>query len=126
MSYHGASMAQLMTFDPSVLGDILAFHVEAGVDVALEDAPVNRFAAAEAARARGPARGAPQQSATPVSAPASAPSRPAAPHAPAPSGGMGMGDMGAGAANTFAAQPPDQAVMAAREMARGAATLEEL
>lgn len=126
MSYHGASMAQLMTFDPSVLGDILAFHVEAGVDVALEDAPVNRFAAAEAARARGPARGAPQQSATPVSAPASAPARPAATHAPAPSGGMGMGGMGAGAANTFAAQPPDQAVMAAREMARGAATLEEL
>ena len=128
MSYHGASMTRLMTFDPSIIGDILAFHVEAGVDIALEDAPVNRFAAAEAARARGPVRGAPQQSATPLPHPPSVPPRGSVPHAPASSGGAGIGMTmgGTGAANTFAAPPPDQVVMAAREMARGAATLDEL
>lgn len=45
-----------MTAPPENLADILAFHLEAGVDVALGEAPVDRFAesAAEPARARRP------------------------------------------------------------------------
>lgn len=100
------------------LADILAFHLDAGVDVALEDTPVDRFARAAAAREAKPA---------PASAPRSA-ARPShsgpqtaspAPRAPAqPSAAMPIPNL--------AAQPPDEAVMAAREAARRAASLEEL
>ncbi len=100
------------------LADILAFHLDAGVDVALEDAPVDRFALAASAREARPA-------AAPVPAGAPPPRRSgtqAAPHTPrapaAPSAAMPIPNL--------AAQPPDEAVMAAREAARSAASLDEL
>lgn len=104
--------------------DALAFYAEAGVDVAIGDEPVDRFAesAAEKAR-RGVGRSAPQTaSAQPVNdSPAAPPApvrAPAAPRAPAPAA-AGPGPMAA-------AQAPDQAVMAAREAAHTAASLDEL
>lgn len=109
-----------MISDHFSLSDALAFHLEAGVDVALEEAPVNRFAAAAEARAKAPARGtAPAPSPRPqMATPAIQSQRPASPPAPAGIGGANLAG--------FAAHPPDQAEMAAREVARGATTLEEL
>lgn len=109
-----------MISDHFSLSDALAFHLEAGVDVALEEAPVNRFAAAAEARAKAPARGtAPAPSPRPqMATPAIQSQRPASPPAPAGIGGASLAG--------FAAHPPDQAEMAAREVARGATTLEEL
>lgn len=105
-----------MNTDFSSLCDALAFHVEAGVDVALEEAPVDRFAAAAAARARAPARAAPSAAPGAPQPRPVAQAAPASPHAAPASAGLG----------SFAAHPPDQAEMAARELARGAATLDEL
>lgn len=103
----------MMNPSPSSIRDILAFHVEAGVDVALGEAPVNRFAAAaaarEAARAEAPARDDLPRSAPARIAPARPAPAPAVPVSPA-----------------TAAQAPDEAVMAAREAARSAGSLEEL
>ncbi|MEP9375260.1 uracil-DNA glycosylase [Aquabacter sp. CN5-332] len=110
----------MTNFSVSYIRDLLAFHVEAGVDVALGDAPVNRFAAAAAARAAKPAEAPPVRPASSASsslAPSPlVPPRPAAPRAvpsvaPSP---------------VMAAQPPDEAVMAAREAARAAGSLDEL
>ncbi|CAN7439259.1 uracil-DNA glycosylase [Mesorhizobium amorphae] len=102
----------------SDLADLLAFYASAGVDDALEDAPVNRFAEAapkpaeRAPMAAAPARENVQQQ------PPSAPSRPDmsrlpdAPPARAPAG---------------AATVPDEAQAAlARQLAATASTLEEL
>lgn len=98
--------------------DILAFHWEAGVDVAIGEVPVDRFAesAAEPSRPRAPAAPARDAAASQAGlAPRSpAPSRnqPAYPSAPA--------------TPTLVTQPPDEAVMGAREAARAAASLDEL
>ncbi|MBS9478762.1 uracil-DNA glycosylase [Ancylobacter radicis] len=103
------------------IADILAFHVEAGVDVALGEAPVDRFE--ESARERTLVRPRPpapdSRPAATASAPSSAParpvnntSRPAAPAAPASAGD--------------APPPPDIAAIAAREAAASAPTLEAL
>jgi uracil-DNA glycosylase len=74
--------------------DILAFHVEAGVDVALEEWPVDRFAEAAVAPAAPALRRAP-------------------PMEPAPQPAV-------------APQAPDDAVIAAREAASAAQSLDEL
>ncbi|MEP9351067.1 uracil-DNA glycosylase [Xanthobacter sp. KR7-225] len=91
--------------------DVLAFHAEAGVDVAIGEAAIDRFAesAAEAARAR-------SQPAPPAAKPPAAaqPPRPAAPSLPAPVG------------PALVNQAPDAAAMAAREAAREARSLEAL
>jgi DNA polymerase len=81
--------------------ELLAFYVEAGVDAALDETPVNRFEeVSELAPARAPvARPAPQPAGF-------------APAAPRPA--------------TAAPAPPEEAIMAAREAARRANTLEEL
>lgn len=108
-------------FPPPDWSDLLAFHLEAGVDVALDEEPVDRFAqSAEELKARAP-RG--EADAFPAEQPP-APNRPApqpaaraaprpAPHAPPHS-------------PIIAPHSPDEAVVAAREAARGAASLEEL
>ncbi|MFG1477741.1 uracil-DNA glycosylase [Xanthobacter sp. V4C-4] len=104
--------------------DLVTFHLEAGVDVALGDEPVDRFAESAAElKARAPRRDAadappglpreeaPQATGDPRgAAPAArrAP-QPPPPHAPA-----------------IAPHAPDAAAMAAREAARGASSLEEL
>ncbi|MEP9369019.1 uracil-DNA glycosylase family protein [Xanthobacter sp. VNH20] len=123
--------------------DILAFHVEAGVDVAVGETPVDRFAESAAAQAAAAARaqGAPNRVASGTSAPA----RPAS---PAPAGSVqsrpAQGEpahaasapvparAGSGASShlppvpTLSAAPPDMAEMAARDMAHAAATLDDL
>ncbi|MDF2998730.1 MAG: phage polymerase-related protein [Xanthobacteraceae bacterium] len=103
-----------------IFADILAFHVEAGIDVALGEAPVDRFkesaaeASARAATRPAPAvpaaRPAPASPPRPVSEPRrAAPAQPAAP-----------------AMNMAAPPPPDVATVEARDAALSAPTLEAL
>lgn len=92
--------------DRRTLRDILLFYADAGVDEALLDAPVDRFAQSETLTA--PARQAP-----PAASPASDTRRePARPVAAAPM--------------AAAAMPDEAQARTARELAAGAATLEEL
>jgi hypothetical protein len=90
----------------AALQALLDFHVEAGVDLALDEAPRNRFAEAEPQREAGAARPAP------VEAQPTAP-RPAAPPPPRP-----LPKAAAGA--------PEDAALLAREQAKHAQSLEEL
>jgi DNA polymerase len=92
------------------LRELLHFYADAGVDEALEDAPVDRFA-----QSRAMARPTPAAADVPAGeASAAVPSRPAAPRAPA-------------AASPLPAAVPDEAQAArARELARQAPTLEAL
>jgi DNA polymerase len=88
---------------------LLAFYIDAGVDMALDEAPIDRFAEPAAAPAR-PADHAPPE-ARPVSA-----SRLAQPFDAASRPSIG----------TPVPLSPEAAVMAAREDAKSAATLDEL
>jgi DNA polymerase len=91
--------------------EILAFYLEAGVDAALGETPVDRFA---------------EQAAAPSVAVPSVAERPPD-RAPAPSRAVSANIPAAPPAAAKAAPPtPEAAVMAAREAARGAASLEEL
>jgi uracil-DNA glycosylase len=120
----------MSTDQPAVLRALLAFYAEAGVDTALDGAPVNRFTA-EAPDRRpapapaGPSRALRQKTEAPGSAGAP-PSgderagRPRSQAAPPPAAaptGRGGGS---------APPPPDQAIMAAREAAASAKSLDEL
>jgi len=84
--------------------DILAFHREAGVDLALEEAPLNRFAEGVSRSGQSNAPFPPPLGRQPIS-PTYAP---------------------AGTAKPTAPLPPDAATIAAREAAREAKTLDEL
>ncbi|WAC27349.1 uracil-DNA glycosylase [Ancylobacter sp. SL191] len=99
------------------IADILAFHVEAGVDVALGDAPVDRFE--ESARERSMLRPRPQVAESRPAPSAPAPARPAhiTSRAPTPAAPALPGD---------APPPPDIAAIEAREAAASAPTLEAL
>lgn len=90
--------------DPDVLKALLDFHVEAGVDLALDETPHDRFAEpkAEPAKAAAPQRGAAGNPASPASAP---PPR---------------------ALPKVAAAAPEEVASLAREQARHAQSLEEL
>ncbi|SCY89610.1 uracil-DNA glycosylase [Microvirga guangxiensis] len=92
--------------DRDALKALLDFHVEAGVDLALDETPHNRFAEpkAEPARAGGPA-----QQAQPARAPASPASSPSPRALP-----------------KVAASAPDEVASMAREQARHAQSLQEL
>lgn len=98
------------------LADLLAFYAEAGVDSAVGEAPVDRFAesAAEATR----------RSASPPVA-ASSPPAPAAPQRERPPAQRAPAPAQAHMPSLIT-HPPDEAVMAAREAARGAQSLEAL
>jgi uracil-DNA glycosylase family 4 len=99
--------------DRARLRDILAFYAEAGVDEALSDAPVDRFAVA----ARPPAQmGQPSQPSGEQAPRASAPMRAAGSSVPAP----------AMAARPSPTVPDKGQATLARELAARAATLEEL
>jgi DNA polymerase len=89
--------------------ELLAFYLEAGVDVALDDTPIDRFADPVAPT---PQPASTQSTATPAPA---APSfaRARQDHRPAPSA-------------TPMPLPPDSAVMAAREEAKNARSLDKL
>ena len=100
---------------PLNAADILSFHREAGVDIALEDAPVDRFAESISESEHPAQRGTGLQE----------PQRPIEPGRP--------GGAGSAAPSFFPAQKntalpvsPDAATLAAREAAKGAKTLEEL
>jgi DNA polymerase len=92
--------------DPDALKALLDFHVEAGVDLALDETPHDRFAEPKAeqapARAAAARRGAPG---SPASSPASPPPR---------------------ALPKVAAAAPEEVASLAREQARHAQSLEEL
>lgn len=116
------------TLSPEDLADLLAFHLEAGVDVAVGEAPVNRFAesAAEqaAARTRPPEPQARPEASEPAARrEAAGPSHPA-PARPAPARSAPPREPATPAA--IHTRPPDEAVMAAREAAREALSLEDL
>jgi uracil-DNA glycosylase len=102
-----------MNADPADLRAILAFYVEAGVDAALQEEPVDRFAGdAQLAPASAPHKTSPasEAAAKPTRAPLLAGANPR-PAPPAP---------------LDAPLAADAAIMAARELARSAATLEDL
>jgi uracil-DNA glycosylase len=106
-----------MTDDPSERDDLLAyldFHVAAGVDAALDEAPHDRFAESRARPAAAPPPAPePPPLPRPAGRPAAAPQRTAAPQR----------------ASTFgrsAAAEPGEAAGDARDLAAGAASLEEL
>jgi uracil-DNA glycosylase len=98
-----------MTADAQAVRELLSFYQEAGVDIAIAEAPVDRFADEPSQPA----------SSQPVRTPEAAPRLPTSPAtkiAPART-----------ASRPSVAPPsPEVAVMAAREVARSAATLEEL
>ncbi|RJT33498.1 uracil-DNA glycosylase [Mesorhizobium waimense] len=102
----------------SDLADLLAFYASAGVDDALEDAPVNRFAEAAPKRSeRAPATAAPAGE-------SAAPSRPEPPSRPDMSR---LPDAPPARVPAGTATVPDEAQAAlARQLAATASTLEEL
>jgi DNA polymerase len=120
--FHGDKGAAMTTSFPDAgidLRELLSFYADAGVDEALGEEPVDRFA--EAAKARASADAAaverpsppaptPRENSQPATG--SVPPSPAAPRATTPPPAMAV---------------PDQAqAAAARELARSASTLEEL
>jgi DNA polymerase len=99
-----------MPIDQKFAREVLAFYVEAGVDLALEEVPVDRMSGATGVHVT-------PEPATPAedSPPPSAIRRTLPPR-----------DMQLAAPAVAAPPSPDAAVMAAREAARSAASLEEL
>ncbi len=100
---------------PTDIADILAFYASAGVDEALEDAPVNRFAeAAPRPVERAPAAAAP-------------PREDKAPERPAASSGLDASRVPDAPARSSVAAVPDEAQAAlARQLATTATTLDQL
>ena len=96
-----------MTIARDQARELLAFYREAGVDALLEETPTDRFAGDEAAPRAEPARAR-------AEAPTSAAARALPARAPAVESRIAP------------PRPPEAAVMAAREAAKSAATLEEL
>ncbi|MCG6856483.1 MAG: uracil-DNA glycosylase [Salaquimonas sp.] len=115
---------------PEGTAELLRWYSDIGVDLALEDAPIDRFAESKAqAAARkgaspnraGGQRQAPSPATGGPSAARQVPPRMAPPRGSPP---QGMVPKGGGLAN--AAIPDDKAVANARELAAGAANLDEL
>lgn len=115
--------------DSDVLAELLAFHLEAGVDVALGEAPVDRFEESANERAVLRAR-AGTGAATAGTAPAAssrAPSvRPSTSPATSPAASSARGPAPATVSPNAAPPPPDIATVEAREAAASAPTLEAL
>jgi len=126
---------------PSNPADILAFHVEAGVDIALEETPQNRFeesAGEPEIRHSGSREAAVRNPDTRTASPLDsgfAPSRPATAGLDIRSPIPGKPGIGSAPRNDSRPQapaffpppvPPDEAALAAREKALSAATLDEL
>jgi uracil-DNA glycosylase len=115
-----------MNADPADLRAILAFYVEAGVDAVLQEEPVDRFAD-DAQPARVIVEAAPEQDQGRASAARPA-TRPAPAFQPGSAGGTGLSRPAMPAALSMSDAPPsaDAAIMAARDLARSAASLEDL
>jgi DNA polymerase len=112
-----------MNADRADLRAILAFYVEAGVDAVLQEEPVDRFAGDERPS---PARE-PEASPVPDQEPRSAPPARQAPLLAGESG-ANLSRRSAPAPQPILDAPPsaDAAMMAARELARNAASLDDL
>jgi uracil-DNA glycosylase family 4 len=108
-----------MNADPADLRAILAFYVEAGVDAVLQEEPVDRFAEQ--------ARPAPVSADAPTDVPA-APAKPARPSLLAGMSGANLSRPAMTPVQPGSDAPPsaDAAIMAARELARSAASLDDL
>ncbi|TPI40728.1 uracil-DNA glycosylase [Mesorhizobium sp. B3-1-6] len=118
---------------PAEIADLLAFYASAGVDEALEDAPVNRFAEAAAksverrAAERTPAAPPRDPKSESRPAPGRGPERPQSPEPPTPSSGLDARNIPDAPARMPAATVPDEAqALLARQLAASASTLEEL
>ncbi|WP_217576034.1 uracil-DNA glycosylase family protein [Mesorhizobium sp. GbtcB19] len=121
---------------PAEIAELLAFYASAGVDDALEDAPINRFAEPAARPAgRGPGERSPAERAAAAPrreesrpAPEQAPARAETPNPPAPPSGIDVSSIpDAPARMPAAAAVPDEAqAAAARQLAARATTLDEL
>ena len=116
-----------MNADPADLRAILAFYVEAGVDAVLQEEPVDRFAG----DARPAVRPEPEASPAPDQAPRSAADASGKARPPALLAGGGGANLSRAApapAQPVADAPPsaDAAIMAARELAKSAASLDDL
>ena len=98
--------------DPRALQSLLDFHVEAGVDCALDETPHDRFAEDQAAAA---ARSSPARPSSP------APCSPEAPRTPAPASASV-----ARAPSKAAAAAPEAVARAARDQVKDTRSLEEL
>ena len=102
--------------------DILAFHRDAGVDIALEDAPVDRFAASVSEREQSPPRGA-REAAVRNAEPRTLQNRSGGAGSRVASFAPGRDD---GQKNSAAPVSPDAAAIAAREAAKSADSLDKL
>jgi len=114
------------------IAELLAFYASAGVDEALEDAPVNRFAEAAAKSAeRRPAERAPAVQHREVrpesrSTPEQAPERAETPNPPAPLSGLDASNIPDAPARVPAVVPDEAQALLARQLAASASTLDEL
>jgi DNA polymerase len=104
-----------MTFDRQAARELLAFYLEAGVDTPLGETAADRFAAEPPKAASAPPPASPQ-------APAVQQHRPQ----PTPVQTIGPADLDSHGRPIAAPAVPEAAVMAAREAARSAATLDQL
>ncbi|MGX8008781.1 uracil-DNA glycosylase family protein [Mesorhizobium sp. ORM8.1] len=110
------------------IAELLAFYASAGVDDALEDAPINRFAEPKpkpAERLRPPA--APIAESRPREQPAAQPRFEAAPPREQPAPGLDARNIPDAPVRMATAAVPDEAqALLARQLAASASTLEEL
>jgi uracil-DNA glycosylase len=102
--------------------DILAFHRDAGVDIALEDAPIDRFAesVSQSEQSRQPGD---REAVARGPEPQALQNRSSGAGSHVPNFALGRDD---GQKNSAAPVPPDTATIAARDAARSAKTLDEL
>ncbi|TPN76071.1 uracil-DNA glycosylase [Mesorhizobium sp. CU2] len=121
---------------PAEIAELLAFYASAGVDDALEDAPINRFAEPAARPAvRGPGERNPAERAAAAPrredsrpAPEQAPARAETPNPPAPPSGIDASSVPDAPTRmpATAAVPDEAQALLARQLAASAATLDEL
>ncbi|AZO58891.1 MAG: uracil-DNA glycosylase [Mesorhizobium sp.] len=118
--------------NPIDIAELLAFYASAGVDEALEDTPVNRFAEAKPKQAeRAPAQAATARESMPLERPASEPGLEAGRAAERPAASTGLDasqvpDAPRRPTLTTATVPDEGQIKLARQLAASASTLDEL
>ncbi|OBQ96328.1 uracil-DNA glycosylase [Mesorhizobium sp. AA23] len=118
--------------NPIDIAELLAFYAIAGVDEALEDTPVNRFAEAKPKQAeRAPAQAATARESMPLERPASEPGLEAGRAAERPAASTGLDasqvpDAPRRPTLTTATVPDEGQIKLARQLAASASTLDEL
>lgn len=128
----GAAMTATSFNNPFDIAELLAFYASAGVDEALEDAPINRFAEAGPKQAeRSPAAAAPARETRHRERPASDPGFDASRAAERPAASTGLDasqvpDAPRRPTLTTATVPDEGQIMLARQLAASASTLDEL